>query len=108
MFHCPAGGVVSGRKGLPVTTYEIKIPTSGWVEETLPGARDIRDVGCARTTAEVEVAPKNGQRRWLSVSLVQVGGDVEIEDEVVYAYAPEGGKIELGSPPASWSIRLVR
>lgn len=90
-----------------MTTYEIKIPVSGWVQETLPGARSLRDLGCARATAEIEIDPKNGQRRWLSVSLVEVGGEIEIEDEVVYAYAPEGGKIELGSVGAT-NIRLVR
>jgi len=87
---------------------EVKIPTSGWVQEPIPGARDIlRDLGCPRAVTEIEITPKNGQRRWLSVSLVQVGKEVEIEDAVVYAYAPEGGKIELGGA-IHWDIRLVR
>ena len=91
-----------------MTTYEIKIPASGWIQEPLPGARNIlHDLSCARAVAEVEIAPKDDQRRWLAVSLVQIGSEIEIEDAVVYAYAAEGGKIELGGVSAA-SIRLVR
>lgn len=102
----PARGVVFGRKDLPVV-IEIKIPTSGWVQETLPDARDIKEVGCARAVAETEISPKDGRRRWLSVSLAETRDGIEIEDAVVYACAPEGGKIELGGA-AHWDIRLVR
>lgn len=91
-------------------TYEVTIPTRGWVQEVIPGSRGPlhANLDSPRAVAEVEIAPRNGQRRWLAVSLVEVRGAVEIEDESVYALDPEGGgKIELGCVGAA-NIRLVR